>query len=89
MSGNNWEQERAAIDRGRRGDKTPAEDPAAAPLGADEEAAGARTPPEQIGRPPPAPEAPHGGSSGSFLIPGLAIGAVALAVAIALLAPLF
>jgi hypothetical protein len=34
------EQLRDAIDRGRAGDKVPVLDPAAAPLGADEEAAG-------------------------------------------------
>lgn len=34
------EQLRAAIDSGRTGDKIPVADPAAAPLGADEEAAG-------------------------------------------------
>ncbi len=32
------------IDSGRTGDKIPAEDPAAAPLGTDDEAAGIRTP---------------------------------------------
>ena len=31
---------RADIDAGKTGDKTPGEDPAAAPLGTDEEAAG-------------------------------------------------
>ncbi len=34
------EQLRSDIDSGRTGDKVPASDPAAAPLGADEEAAG-------------------------------------------------
>jgi hypothetical protein len=37
------DQIRARIDAGQMGDKTPASDPAAAPLGTDEEAAG--TPP--------------------------------------------
>ncbi|MDF2120580.1 hypothetical protein PY365_33955 [Roseiarcaceae bacterium H3SJ34-1] len=36
----NVTQLRAVIDRGKTGDKVPAADPAAAPLGTDEEAAG-------------------------------------------------
>ena len=39
---------RAEIDSGRTGDKVPAADPAAAPLGTDEEAAGTPTAPEAI-----------------------------------------
>lgn len=39
---------RADIDRGRTGDKVPASDPAAAPLGTDEEAAGTPIPPQAI-----------------------------------------
>ena len=35
---------RADIDRGRTGDKTPGHDPAAAPLGTDDEAAGTPVP---------------------------------------------
>lgn len=42
----NVEQLRDDIDSGRTGDKVPAADPAAAPLGADDEAAGTRTPAE-------------------------------------------
>ncbi len=45
----NWDQARSRIDAGETGDKVAAPDPAAAPLGADEEAGGARTPPEAIG----------------------------------------
>jgi hypothetical protein len=41
---------RADIDSGRTGDKVPAADPAAAPLGTDEEAAGTPTAPEAIAR---------------------------------------
>lgn len=37
---------RGDIDRGLTGDKVAAEDPAAAPLGTDDEAAGTPTPPE-------------------------------------------
>ena len=83
-----WEQERAATDRGLRDDKIPVADPAAAPLGADEQAAGARTPPELISRSRPAADASHGTESGGDLIPLAAIGAVALVTAAALLAPL-
>jgi hypothetical protein len=36
---------RESIDRGETGDKIPAADPAAAPLGTDDEAAGMRPPP--------------------------------------------
>jgi hypothetical protein len=36
---------RASIDRGETGDKVPAADPAASPLGTDDEAAGMRPPP--------------------------------------------
>ena len=85
----NWEQERAAIDRGLEGDKIPAADPAAAPLGADEQAADARTPAEHIARSRPVADAWHGTQSGGDLIPLAAIGAVAANAAAALLAPLF
>lgn len=44
----NTDQLRAAIDRGHTGDKAPASDPAAAPLGTDEEAAGTPIPPRAI-----------------------------------------
>ena len=37
---------RDSIDKGLSGDKVPAADPAAAPLGTDDEAAGTRPPPE-------------------------------------------
>lgn len=42
------EQLRHAIDSGRTGDKTAASDPAAAPLGTDDEAAGTPATPEQV-----------------------------------------
>lgn len=45
---------RADIDRGLTGDKVPATDPAAAPLGTDDEAAGT-TPPHGISRDPVVP----------------------------------
>jgi hypothetical protein len=85
----NWEQERAAIDHGLRGDKIPFADPAAAPLGADEQAADARTPPEHIAQPRPIADGWHGTQSGGDLVPLAAIGAVAAITAAALVAPLF
>lgn len=42
------EQLRHDIDRGKAGDKIPFPDPAAAPLGTDEEAAGTPVPPDAI-----------------------------------------
>jgi hypothetical protein len=47
-SGPTTAQLRDAIDRGRTGSKVPYEDPAAAPLGTDEEAAGTPPRPEDI-----------------------------------------
>lgn len=47
-SGPTTAQLRDAIDRGRTGSKVPFEDPAAAPLGTDEEAAGTPPSPEAI-----------------------------------------
>jgi hypothetical protein len=47
-SGPTTAQLRDAIDRGRTGSKVPYEDPAAAPLGTDEEAAGTPPGPEAI-----------------------------------------
>jgi hypothetical protein len=44
------EQLRGDIDRGRTGDKIEVRDPAAAPLGTDEEAAGTPTPGEAVQR---------------------------------------
>jgi hypothetical protein len=44
----NTDRLRAEIDSGRTGEKVPAADPAAAPLGTDEEAAGTPTAPEAI-----------------------------------------
>src|SRR3954466_15401286 len=44
----NVDQLRADIDRGLTGDKVEASDPAAAPLGTDEEAAGTPVPPHAI-----------------------------------------
>lgn len=41
---------RADIDRGLTGDKVPVEDPAAAPLGTDDEAAGTPPTPEIVGQ---------------------------------------
>jgi len=46
---------RADIDRGLTGDKVPATDPAAAPLGTDDEAAGT-TPPHGMSRDPIVPK---------------------------------
>jgi hypothetical protein len=47
-SSENAAKVRAHIDRGRTGDKVPAADPATAPLGTDEEAAGTSPAPETI-----------------------------------------
>lgn len=44
----NFARLRDAIDRGRTGSKVPASDPAAAPLGTDDEAGGAQTDPALI-----------------------------------------
>lgn len=44
----NWSQARQATDSGKTKDKVDHPDPAAAPLGTDEEAGGARTTPEDI-----------------------------------------
>lgn len=87
----NWEQERAAIDAGRRGDKIPANDPSVVPLGADEEAAGVRTPIEAADArgSDPASDAPHGTSSGPNWLPLLAIGATAAITAAAIIAAAF
>ena len=49
-SGKTTEQLRNAIDRGATGSKVPYPDPAAAPLGTDDEAAGTAPDPESVGR---------------------------------------
>lgn len=46
----NWSQARKRTDRGKTHDKVDFPDPAAAPLGTDEEAGGARTAEEDIAR---------------------------------------
>jgi hypothetical protein len=46
--GSTVEQLRSDIDHGRTGDKVEGSDPAAAPLGADEEAAGTPLPPKVV-----------------------------------------
>ncbi|WP_451992497.1 hypothetical protein [Azospirillum argentinense] len=58
---------RDAIDKGLTGDKVPAADPAAAPLGTDDEAAGTRPPPAASAHEPapPAARAPSGHSKGA------------------------
>lgn len=58
---------RDAIDKGLTGDKIPAADPAAAPLGTDDEAAGTRLPPSAgcVDRAPPDARAPAGHSKGA------------------------
>jgi hypothetical protein len=50
MAGQTADCLRAKIDRGQTGDKVPASDPAAAPLGTDEEAAGASPSAEAVGQ---------------------------------------
>lgn len=63
------EQLRDDIDSGRTGEKVPASDPAAAPLGADDEAAGTRTrpgvTPPHAGTAEPPPVRAHSLSSDS------------------------
>jgi hypothetical protein len=57
----NASQEKARIDRGDYGDKVPGFDPAAAPLGTDEEAAGTPPPaiePRRTAARPPAGQTP-------------------------------
>lgn len=49
-SGKTTEQLRGAIDRGATGSKVPYPDPAAAPLGTDDEAAGAVPDPQSVDR---------------------------------------
>ncbi|AWJ84724.1 hypothetical protein TSH58p_15035 [Azospirillum sp. TSH58] len=58
---------RDAIDKGLTGDKIPASDPAAAPLGTDDEAAGTRPPPTASAQDAAAPDAraPSGHSKGA------------------------
>ncbi|MDQ2101844.1 hypothetical protein [Azospirillum isscasi] len=59
---------RDSIDRGLTGDKIPAADPAAAPLGTDDEAAGTRPPPSPAGsidRAPTDARAPSGHAKGA------------------------
>lgn len=58
---------RDAIDKGLTGDKIPAADPAAAPLGTDDEAAGTRPPPSAsvIDKAPPDARAPSGHGKGA------------------------
>jgi hypothetical protein len=80
------EQVRAGIDRGAASDKIAQPDPATAPLGADEEAAG--TPPSradlrtEVSRLNPAPAARSAGEEGGHrqiivtVLIGLALGAV-------------
>lgn len=46
----NWSQARHQTDSGKTQDKVDYPDPAAAPLGTDEEAGGARTPREEIAK---------------------------------------
>lgn len=46
----NWSQARHQTDSGKTQDKVDHPDPAAAPLGTDEEAGGARTPREEIAK---------------------------------------
>ena len=85
----NWEQERDAIDHGLRGDKIAFPDLAVAPLGADEQAAGARTPAEHIGRSRRDPDSGPGAGPRGELFPLVGIVAVSLVTAAALVAPLF
>jgi hypothetical protein len=68
IGGPNAAQLRDAIDRGRTGSKVPARDPAAAPLGTDDEAGGAPPTPGEVATAMRAelknPAATHGGKTG-------------------------
>lgn len=89
----NVEQLRDDIDSGRTGDKVPAADPAAAPLGADDEAAGTRTPAEATQRPAespgPGPVRAHSSASGRGRTARVAILAGGGVLAAIVLAALF
>lgn len=81
---------RADIDSGRTGDKIPVEDPAAAPLGTDDEAAGTRptesAPPRTAERhPSPPPGHAKGHESGPARGLGVAVASM-LAVIVVVLA---
>jgi hypothetical protein len=81
---------RRDIDSGRTGDKIPVEDPAAAPLGTDDEAAGTRptesAPPRTAERhPPPPPGHARGHEGGPARGLGVAV-ATMLAVIVVVLA---
>jgi hypothetical protein len=77
------EQLRGDIDSGRTGDKVRVSDPAAAPLGADDEAAGTPPAPGVVAReraqpaPRPGPE-PAQGRGGSWLLPAVIIAVVVI-----------
>lgn len=81
-------QLRRDIDRGRTGDKVDHPDPAAVPLGADEEAAGTPVPPsavaeahrEEVANGPDAVGAAVSRTSSSMMLAVLAIFAVAVVV---------
>lgn len=71
------ERERMAIDRGHTGDKIPYGDPAAAPLGTDDEAGGHR---QKSAPPPPGnARAPAGHEKGRDLPTGTKIGVMVVA----------
>lgn len=87
---------RETIDRGETGEKVPADDPAAAPLGTDDEAAGTSPDPEVVEQVqkreadwpgPTGQAAPYkasgrlGGAFGFFVVSAIAIAAVLLTVA--------
>ncbi len=61
----NWSQTRNEIDSGRTQDKVDYPDPAAAPLGTDEEAGGAHTPVEEIAASVRKQKSPDAKKSGS------------------------
>jgi hypothetical protein len=95
----NWSQVRARIDRGETGDKRAVEDPAAAPLGTDAEAGGASSLSEAVARSAAAETAGLAARAAAqgrmprstraiLMLGALAVGAVALILALALaLAP--
>ena len=92
----NWSQVRARIDRGETGDKRAVEDPAAAPLGTDAEAGGASSLSEAVARSAAAETAgpaaraaaqgrtPRRSTRAILMLGALAVGAVALILALAL-----
>lgn len=82
----NWSRVRDRIDRGEEDDKVNFPDPAAAPLGTDEEAGGGRTPPEDLEPSPDRrrsnlpPTKKNGSGSRQLLIASIALAVILIAL---------